>query len=320
MAFAIAGTAMKLRASYEHLGGNLETMFVANTLRSAVVSGELAFSPFATALASSMYVAASLTGFLCRDRIRPWYFLQIVPVVLDSMATSGRGSFLLVGMITIVGVAVAWRGTRSQVFVPLAAAAAGTIVLVLGLSLLIGRSDVDETLWEYVVGPLYGLEAYLRAEPASGIRTPSLISALTAKLGGGTYEPGDFVWTAPFAANVTSGFREVLNDMGRAGLALFIVIGAVTTAAHRRFRAKGGWGPYAVAVSLYSYLGYFYYVSLGAFLPGWWVLLLSGIGACILSALRPPRERAPAAPGPGPGSPAAAGGAPAADRPAPSSS
>jgi len=166
-----------------------------------------------------------------------------------------------------------------------------------------------------VVGGLYGLEAYLKAEPASGIGGPTLISALTAKAGGGIYDPGQFVWSAPFFANVTSGFREVLTDLGRPGLALFAVLGGATMTAHRRFRLRGGWGPYAVAVSLYAYLGYFYYVSLGAFLPGWWVLLLSGVAAWVLS---PARVAEPTPPRPAPGtSPGAFGSVPDSDGPGP---
>jgi hypothetical protein len=111
-------------------------------------------------------------------------------------------------------------------------------------------------------------------------------------------------------------FREVLNDLGRAGLALFIVLGGATMTAHRRFRLHGGWGPYAVAVSLYAYLGYFYYVSLGAFLPGWWVLFLSGIAAWVLSALAAAGAAMPTRPGSVPGAlPAAPGSAPVSDGP-----
>jgi hypothetical protein len=282
-AVAVAATVLKLRSSYEATGGDLEAMLVLNAVRAAVTEGSLVFSPVVTALASAMYVAAALTGYLCRDRIRPRYLAHVAAAAIDSAATSGRGSFLIVSMITLIGLGVAWHGPRRQVLLALGGAAVGVIGLALGLSLVIGRGDVGETLWEYIVGPLYGLEAYLKAEPPSGIHGPTLISALTAKLGGATYDAGDFAWTSPFMGNVSSGFREVLTDTGRAGLGLFIPMGAATMAAHRGFRLRGTWAPYAVAVSLYAYLGYFYYVSLGAFLPGWWVLLFSGAAAAVLS-------------------------------------
>jgi len=282
---AVVGTGLKLNASYEHMGGNLEAMLVANAVRGAVTSGDLSFSPLSTALTSSMYVAAALGGFRCRERIRVRHFAHLLPAVVDAMATSGRGALLIVGMVTIVGVAVAWRGPRLRVMVSLGTASSAVIAFALALSFVIGRGDVDATLWEYVTGPVYGLQAYLQAAPASGIRGSSLLSALTAKLGGATYDAGDFVWLAPFAGNVSSGFRELLDDLGPSGLALFIPVGTVALSAHRRYRDRGGWGGYAMAISLYAYLGYFYYVSLGAFLPGWWVLFLSSLAAGLLSAL-----------------------------------
>ncbi len=280
---AVAGAALKLRAAFEFAGGDVAMMLAPNVLRGAVTSASLVFSPVVTALTSSMYVAAALTGYLCRDRIRPRYFAHLIAVLLDSVAISGRGSFLIVGMITLLGLGVAWRGPKRRGVAVLGIATGSLIAFVVGLSLIIGRSDVVDTLWEYVVAPLYGLSAYLKGEPPTGVHGPTLVNALTAKLGGDLYDAGDFVWTTPFVANVSSGFRELLSDTGRVGLGLFIPLGAATMAAHRSFRLQGGWAPYAVAVSLYAYLGYFYYVSLGAFLPGWWLLLLSGVAAAVFA-------------------------------------
>jgi hypothetical protein len=285
-ALAVVGASMKFAASYEFAGGEIDVMLASNLLRGAVTSGGVEFSPLATALTSCMYVAAALTGFLCQRRIQARYVTHFVAVGIDSFAISGRGSFLIVALITIAGLGVAWRGSRRRVALVLGATAVSVVVLVVGLSFVMGRDDVGETLFEYVVAPLFGLDGYLRQDPPTGIHGPTLLAALTAKFGGDAYDAGDFIVSRPFVLNVSSGFREVLSDLGAAGLLLFGPIGAATVFAHRLFRRRGGWAPYATAVSLYAYLGYFYYVSLGAFLAGWWAIFLSAPGAMVVAWAR----------------------------------
>jgi oligosaccharide repeat unit polymerase len=279
---AICGAAWKLHTSLEYVGESwvtFEAMFATTALRGAVTSSDLTFPPAATAMVSAMYVAAAMAGFQCYEQKRLRYAAHAIPAALDSLATAGRGSFLLVCVVTGVGLAVTWTGSRRRALIATIVSVCAVVLVVLGLSAFIGREDASEMLWEYIVGPLYGLGAYERLRPASGIAGPSLIAALSGKLGGRLYDAGSFVWTRPFVGNVSSGFHEVLNDVGVGGVAVFVPLGALCALAHRAYLKTRHWGSYAVCVALYAFLVYFYYISLSAFLPGWWVLLTSGVVA-----------------------------------------
>jgi oligosaccharide repeat unit polymerase len=277
--------------------GDLESMVASTALRGAVTSAELTFSPVVTALTSCMYLAAAVSGFLCSQRPRPRCFAHFVPAVLDSLAIAGRGSFLIVCLITILGFGLAWRGDMRKAAQKLGGAAVGVCIVVFGLSLGVGRGDVLENGWEYVVAPIFGLDEYLRLRPPPGIDGMTLVNALSAKLGGQTYDAGDFVWYAAFKGNVSSGFKEVASDFGMAGLMLFPLLGAAAAHFHQRFRQLEEWSSYALALSCCSLLGYFYYVSLSSFLPAWWALVGTGVASAGLELLgRIVRMQRPAPP------------------------
>lgn len=284
-AIGMIGAAWKLRVSYA-FAGDLESMVTSTALRGAITSADLPFPSLATALASCMYLAAAVSGFLCQDRPRPRHFVHFVPALLDSVAIAGRGSFLIVSLITLVGCALTWQGSVRGAALRIGSAALGVLVLVGVLSLAIGRtSTLLENAWEYTVAPLYGLREYLsiRPPPSEGL---TIVNGLTSKLGASQYDAGEFVWATSFTSNVSSGFQELMHDFGAWGILLFLPFALVAAYSHRQAQIMGRWAPYAIAVSLYSFLGYFYFVSLSAFLPGWWLLLASGIGTGLYQSIQ----------------------------------
>lgn len=261
-------------------------MLATPELRGAVTSSELLFSPALTALSSCVYAAAALTGFLCAVRVRARYFAHLLAVALDSVAVAGRGSFIVACMLTLLGLAITWRGEMRRGITRLAATTALAGAAVVALSLVVGRSDVLENIWQYVTAPLFGLPTYLALRPDAGVAGPLSLNALLSKFGADRYDAGAFVWFFPFTANVHSGYRELFSDVGLPGLLLFAPLAMAGLREHVRYRESGAWGPYAIALSLYSYLAYFYYISLSAFLTAWWAILLSGLAAFLLDIIR----------------------------------
>jgi oligosaccharide repeat unit polymerase len=288
-ALAAIGAGIKLGASLAYVG-DISTMLTTYELRAAVTSHDIAFSPIVTAMTACMYLSAALSGFLCQVRVRPRYLVHLFVAIADSVSIAGRGSFILVCMLTLLGCGIARPIAIGRTAVTMVGAALLACGLVIGLA--IGRYEIAETGWEYVVGPIFGLNEYLRLRPHPGINGLTLFNGLFAKLGAEPYDPGAFLWHGPFISNVSSGFKEVFSDFGMLGLFMFLPLGIGGTWLHDRFRQRGGWGPYALALCCYSFLGFFYYVALSAFLTAWWAILFSAVGGWVVRLFgRTPNRR-----------------------------
>jgi oligosaccharide repeat unit polymerase len=274
--FCLLGSVLKLYTVYNYFGDWRILISGDLILRDAVISRDLVFSGFATTLLSFGYIAAAVCGYLIvKNKIKLFYFLHLIPFFFDSVAIAGRGSFLIAMIITLFSVflviSVKFNTFRlltiSLVF----------ILLLFAVSRISGR-NIESNLVQYLTVPLFGFDNFLTHKYNSKTLLPSTFNAILSRAGFDLYyEPDDAVFLTPFRSNVFSGFRETLFDFQEFGLFFLFVIFLFAQVNVKLFLRDWNFHNFLYAVCFLTFITYYYFVSLSAFLPAWWIILFSGI-------------------------------------------
>ena len=274
--FCLFGSLLKLYAVYSYFGDWRILINGDLTLRDAVISRNLIFSSTSTTLLSFGYVAAAISGYLVlRGKIKIYYFLHLIPFFLDSIAIAGRGSFLIAMVITFFSfflvVPVRFNLLRLVIIT------VGFPFLLFIVSNISGRK-VEDNLVQYLTVPIFGLDNFLNYNYNSNTSFPSTFNAIFSRIGLDTpYEPDTDVFFTPFRSNVFSGFRETLYDFqGFSSIFLFIIFFSAQFNTKLFFKYNRIHN-LLYAVAFLAFVTYYYFISLSAFLPAWWVILFFGL-------------------------------------------
>jgi oligosaccharide repeat unit polymerase len=239
-------------------------------------------------LVSFVYLAAALSATVRSLGFRWASLLHFVPAIVVSLAISGRGPLLIVTCITLVSFAIFIRTTVLLASVRMIAGICGVALALKWFTLWLNRPFY---FVEYTTGPIFGLNELLQMRDYPNYAGYVSIAALTRQFNqSGTwgYSPGDFIFWGAFGSNVSSGFQELLYDFWFPGCLVLFAVSFAAQLCTELWLRTGSVSWFLGSVALLSYLGFFYFTSLSAFLAGWWYI---PIAALLFGAIRPIRQK-----------------------------